>query len=76
MSLNNVKVKVNPVGGRLQATAPLSLRNAARDSTFFEKIENIQNVTVINKVDGSGLQYNSETLNYEIKLMSFDGGTF
>lgn len=76
MSLSNVRVKLNQVDGRLQTTAPLSLRNAVRDSAFLENLENIQNVTVVNRVDGSGLQYNSETQNYEIKLMTLDGGNF
>lgn len=76
MSLNNVKVQINQVGGRLQTTAPLSLRNTVRDSTFIENLESIQNVTVVNRVDGSGIQYNSETQNYEIKLVSLDGGSF
>lgn len=72
----NVNVKVNRVDGSLQTFAPLSLRNAARDSSFIKNIEGIENVTVINRVDGSGLQYNSETKNYEIKLMEIDGGHF
>ena len=76
MSLNNVRVKLNQVDGRLQTTAPLSLRNAARDSAFLDNLESITNVTVVNRVDGSGLQYNSETQNYEIKLMTLDGGNF
>jgi hypothetical protein len=72
MSLNNVKVKVNQLNGHLQTSAPLSLRNAVRDFS----VEDIENVVIINRVDGSGLQYNSETQNYEIKLMSLDGGNF
>lgn len=76
MSLNNVKVKVNQTNGHLQTSAPLSLRNAIRDNAFLQNIEDIENVTIINRVDGSGLQYNSETQNYEIKLMSLDGGQF
>lgn len=76
MSLRDVRVKVSQTGGRLQATAPLSLRNTVRDSAFLENLESIQNVTVVNRVDGSGLQYNSETQNYEIKLMTLDGGNF
>jgi hypothetical protein len=72
MSLNNVKVKVNQLNGHLQTSAPLSLRNAVRDFS----VEDIENVVIINRVDGSGLQYNSETQNYEIKLMSLDGGHF
>lgn len=86
MSLNNItarvstpknaEVKINKTDGYLQTTAPLSLRNATRDSTFIDKLESINNVTVINRVDGSGLQYNSETQNYEIKLMTLDGGHF
>ena len=76
MSLNNVKVQINQTNGRLQTTAPLSLRNAARDSTFIQNLESIQNVTAVNRVDGAGLQYNSETQNYEVKLVALDGGSF
>lgn len=76
MSLNNIKVRVNQTDGHLQTSAPLSLRNAIRDNAFLKKIEDIENVVIINRVDGSGLQFNSETQNYEIKLMSLDGGNF
>ena len=76
MSLNNVKVSVNQTDGHLQTSAPLSLRNAVRDFAFLQNIEDIENVVILNRVDGSGLQYNSETKNYEIKLMSLDGGNF
>ena len=76
MSLSNVKVQINQTGGRLQTSAPLSLRNAARDSGTIRSLEAIQDVNVVSKVDGSGVQYNSETQNYEIKLMSLDGGSF
>lgn len=76
MSLNNVKIKINQTGGRLQTSAPLSLRNAARDSSTIQSLESIQDVQAINKVDGAGLQYNSETQNYEIKLVALDGGSF
>lgn len=76
MSLRDIRVKVSQSGGRLQTTAPLSLRNAVRDTAFLENLEDIRNVTIVNRVDGSGLQYNSETQNYEIKLMTLDGGNF
>lgn len=76
MSLSNVKVKLNQVDGRLQTHSPLSLRNAVRDNAFLQNIEDIENVIILNRVDGSGLQFNSETQNYEIKLMSLDGGHF
>jgi len=76
MSLTNVKVKVNQTNGHLQTFAPLSLRNTIRDNAFLQNIEDIENVTIVNRVDGSGLQFNSETQNYEIKLMSLDGGNF
>lgn len=76
MSLNNIKVRLTQTDGHLQASAPLSLRNAARDSAFLQNVEDINNIVIINRVDGSGIQYNSETRNYEIKLMSLDGGDF
>ena len=76
MSLNNVKVKINQTDGYLQTSAPLSLRNAARDSSVLQKIEGIQNIQIVQKVDGATFQFNSETQNYEVKLMSLDGGNF
>lgn len=76
MSLNNVKVKINQTNGHLQTSAPLSLRNAARDSSVLREVEGIQNIQIVQKVDGSSLQFNSETQNYEVKLMSLDGGSF
>jgi len=76
MSLNNVKVSVNQTDGHLQTSSPLSLRNSIRDNAFLQNIEDVENVVILNRVDGSGLQYNSETKNYEIKLMSLDGGNF
>lgn len=76
MSLSNVKVVLNQTGGSLQTAAPLSLRNVTRDSSTIKSVEAILDVNVISKVDGSSLQYNSETQNYEVKLMSLDGGNF
>jgi len=76
MSLDNVKVTFSQTSGGLQTSAPVSLRNAVRDSSVLQDVENIQNVKVIQKVDGSSLQFNSETQNYEVKLMSLDGGNF
>lgn len=76
MSLNNIKVTLNSAGSRLQTSAPISLRNATRDSSFLQDVESIQNIKVLEKVDGASLQFNSETQNYEVKLMSLDGGNF
>lgn len=72
------KVKVNQTDGRLQTNAPLSLRNVVREGAqaTVENIEDIQNVTVSNREDGSVIQYNSSTQNYEVKRIEIDGGTF
>jgi len=75
-SSNNIKLALNPSSGSLQTSSPLSLRNAARDSSVLREIEGIQNIQIVQKVDGSSLQFNSETQNYEVKLMSLDGGSF
>jgi hypothetical protein len=70
------KVKVSQTDGRIQTTAPLSLRNVVRDQTFIKNIEDIENVSVMNRVDGATLVYNSENQKYEIKLADLDGGFF
>jgi hypothetical protein len=68
------KIKVNQVDGLLQTFAPLTLRNAVRSEIV--NLEDIKNIKVIDKTNGSILQFNSTSNNYEIKLGSFDGGEF
>jgi hypothetical protein len=70
------KVQVNQTDGRIQTTAPLSLRNVVRDQAFLKRLEDIENVLELNKVDGATLVYNSENQKYEIKLADLDGGFF
>lgn len=70
------RVQVSSVGGRIQTTAPLSLRNVVRDQAFLKRIEDIENVLAVNKIDGATLVYNSENEKYEIKLADLDGGFF
>jgi hypothetical protein len=68
------KLKVTNNEGLLQTFSPLTLKN-----TLFKGIQDIadiENVTVVDKANGSIIQYNSETNNYEIKLGTFDGGEF
>jgi hypothetical protein len=68
------RIKVSQTDGLLQTFAPLTLRNVIVSD--IKDIAEIQNVKVINKIDGSILQFNSTTNNYEIKLATFDGGEF
>jgi hypothetical protein len=70
------RVSVSQTDGRIQTTAPLSLRNVVRDQAFLRRIEDIENVTAVNKIDGATLVYNSENQKYEIKLADLDGGFF
>lgn len=72
----NYKVQVSSMDGRIQTTAPLSLRNVVRDQAFLKRIEDIENVLAVNKIDGATLVYNSENQKYEIKLADLDGGFF
>ena len=72
----NYKVQVSSMDGRIQTTAPLSLRNVVRDQAFLKRIEDIENVIAVNKIDGATLVYNSENQKYEIKLADLDGGFF
>jgi hypothetical protein len=67
---------VSQTDGRIQTTAPLSLRNVVRDQAFLRRIEDIENVKAVNKIDGATLVYNSENQKYEIKLADLDGGFF
>ena len=86
MSLDNIsvalntptsyRVEVDQSGGRLQTHQPISLRNIISEKTTLDQIEDIGNITIINKVDGSTLQYNSTTSKYEVKLAAIDGGSF
>jgi hypothetical protein len=74
-SSTNYNVKVSPSANYLQTGAPVALRNIAADKDVVD-IADIGNVTVVNKTDGAGLQYNSVTNKYEIRLMDIDGGSF
>jgi hypothetical protein len=68
------KIKVSQTDGLLQTFSPLTLKNIL--NSRIKNIEDIQNISVVNKTDGSILQFNSTTNDYEIKLGSFDGGEF
>jgi len=74
-SSTNYNVKVTPSAQSLQTGAPIALRNIAADLDV-KDLAQIGNVSVINKTDGAGLQYNSVTNKYEIKLLDIDGGSF
>jgi len=76
-STTNYNVKVTPGADYLQTGSPVALRNVVADQVReTARIEDIGNVTEINKVDGAGVQYNSVTQKYEIKLLDIDGGSF
>jgi len=69
------KIKLTQVDGRLQTSSPLTLKNVIKSGDI-QDIAEIGNVTVVDKVDGAILQYNSSTDRYEVKLGEFDGGEF
>lgn len=77
---SSYKISVNQSGGRIQTNSPLSLRNTVRESaqaiTQVENIEDIQNVSVVERVDGSTIVYDSANARYEVKLPDLDGGSF
>lgn len=70
----NYDVKISDTNGVLQTGAPLSLKNMP--GFEFNNIEDVENVVVVNRADGSSLVYNSLTGNYEVKLAELDGGSF
>lgn len=73
----NYTVSVNNIGGTLTTQKPISLRNVVREgSTTINNIEAINNVEVVDRVDGAILQYDSVTNKYEVRLAELDGGTF
>jgi DNA-dependent RNA polymerase auxiliary subunit epsilon len=77
MSLSNYKVSVSNIGGTLTTQKPISLRNVVREgSTTINNIELINNVEVVERVDGAILQYDAASGNYEVKQAELDGGTF
>jgi hypothetical protein len=69
-------VTVNNLGGSLTSVQPISLRNVVREGAVETKLEDITNITIVNRTDGATIQYNSSNQNYEIKLADLDGGTF
>lgn len=81
MALTNYTIKMNNDAGRLSLNAgsTLSLRNVVRDSSTgggATTLAGLSDVTVVNKVDGAALVYDSGNNRYEIKLADLDGGTF
>ena len=79
MALTNYTIKMNNDAGRLSLNAgsTLSLRNVVRDSAGgATTLAGLSDVTVVNKVDGAALVYDSGNNRYEIKLADLDGGTF
>ncbi len=85
MSLNpetRIVVRVNTVGGILQPTTPLTIRNQLREYQI-NSIQDLPDVAETNIVNGATLVFNSSTNNYEIKPLQtnfidgdIDGGEF
>ena len=71
----NYEIEINNTAGRLQTSAPITLRNTTTDVVLAD-INTIGNVSEVNKVDGATLQYNSSNQNYEVRLAYLDGGSF
>lgn len=69
----NYKITVSQEAGVLRKKAPLSLRNVGKDVI---NMGDIVDIVIVNKTDGSSIQYNADNDKYEIKLSSLDGGTF
>lgn len=70
-----IEIDINNSAGRLQTSAPLTLRNTVKDIVVSD-LKSIESVAEVNKVDGATLQYNSSNQKYEIKLAYMDGGSF
>ena len=77
-----IVARVNSVGGILQPTTPLTIRNQLREYQI-NSIQDLPDVAEINVANGSTLVFNSATNNYEVKPLetsfiagNLDGGEF
>lgn len=75
------KIKVTNVGGMLQPTTPITLKNQIQE---INSIRSIRDVSSVNVVSGATIIYNQTTNMFEIRPISatdlgnfnLDGGTF
>lgn len=65
-------VKVNSDGGRIRAVDPITVKDQIRDRN---RVEDLLDVTVVNRTNGSTLIFNSNTNLYELKPFNFSGNT-
>jgi hypothetical protein len=77
-----IVARVNTVGGILQPTTPLTIRNQLREYQI-NSIQDLPDVAETNVVNGAILVFNSATNNYEVKPLEtnfitgdLDGGEF
>lgn len=72
------KISINQSGSGLSTNKPISLRNVVREGAVasVDTIEEIGNVSTVNKTDGAFLQYNATTQKYEVVQAELDGGSF
>jgi hypothetical protein len=79
----SINVDVDRVDGKLITASPVTLKNSI--TNVIRDIAQINNVTEVDKVNGSTLIWNSTTNRYEVKLLNIDdfgdpsdidGGTF
>jgi hypothetical protein len=73
----NYNIKVNQFEGRINTTAPVTLRNEKITGPGpVSQLADLIDVVEVLKADGSSLVYDSENARYEVKSQNLDGGSF
>jgi hypothetical protein len=79
----NVKVSSNATGGVIDTTVPVTLKNAPVLSSGLDTIDELRDVGLTQRSDGSTLIYDDSTDTYQVKHLNFvnidgdlDGGVF
>lgn len=68
----NVKVSSNATGGVIDTTVPVTLKNTPVLSSGLDTIDELRDVRLNQRTDGSTLIYDNITDTYEVKPLDFD----
>jgi hypothetical protein len=79
----NVKVSTNATAGVIDTTIPVTLKNTPIISSGLDTIDELRDVGLSQRTDGSTLIYDNTTDTYQVKHLDFgnidgdlDGGVF
>jgi hypothetical protein len=77
------KVVVNNIGGTLTAASPFTIKNEIGENIAIAAVDQLVDVSIVDKSNGSIIIWNADTNKYEVKPLTFEntsgtlnGGSF